>query len=90
VIRALLKEATKHRRQPPPNVSLQEWDAGQDIDPIPPRRWLARSHVTETTEHVPGDVTAQMKWLSNCRPDKWREKIDVTYERLPERTGRAS
>jgi hypothetical protein len=28
--------------------------------------------VTETTEHVPGDVTAQTRWLTNRRPRQWR------------------
>jgi hypothetical protein len=42
--------------------------------------------VTETTEHIPGDVTAQMKWLSNRRPNKWREKVDVPTEREPEKS----
>ena len=31
--------------------------------------------VTETIEHLPGDVTAQMKWLSNRRPKQWRGDI---------------
>jgi hypothetical protein len=42
--------------------------------------------VTETTAHIPGDVTAQMKWLSNRRPNKWREKVDVPTEREPEKS----
>jgi len=31
--------------------------------------------VTETIEHLPGDVTAQMKWLSIRRPKQWREQL---------------
>jgi hypothetical protein len=42
--------------------------------------------VTETSRHVPGDVTAQMKWLCNRRPNKWREKVDVPTEREPEKS----
>lgn len=29
---------------------------------------------TQTIKHVPGDVTAQIYWLKNRRPDKWRNK----------------
>jgi hypothetical protein len=36
--------------------------------------------VTETIKHVPGDVTAQMKWLCNRMPHKWRHKVDVSHE----------
>jgi hypothetical protein len=42
--------------------------------------------VTETIKHVPGDVTAQMKWLCNRMPHKWRHKVDVTHEVGPEMT----
>jgi hypothetical protein len=37
-------------------------------------------------KHVPGDVTVQMKWLCNRRPERWREKIDVTMQREPEKS----
>jgi hypothetical protein len=30
--------------------------------------------VTETTEHIPGDVGAQRSWLTNRRPKQWRDK----------------
>jgi hypothetical protein len=42
--------------------------------------------VTETSQHVPGDVTAQMKWLCNRMPHKWRNKVDVSHEVGPEMT----
>lgn len=36
------------------------------------------------TKHVPGDTTAQIFWLKNRRPDKWRDRPEVqsteTYE----------
>jgi len=41
--------------------------------------------VTETTEHIPGDVTAQTRWLTNRRPRQWREKVDVSQDARPER-----
>lgn len=36
--------------------------------------------VTQTTKHVPGDTTAQIFWLKNRRPDKWRDKPMPTAE----------
>lgn len=30
--------------------------------------------VTQTIKHVPADTTAQIYWLKNRRPDKWRDK----------------
>jgi hypothetical protein len=41
--------------------------------------------VTETTEHIPGDVGAQKSWLTNRRPRQWRDRIDVG-EVQPERS----
>jgi hypothetical protein len=37
-------------------------------------------------KHVPGDVTAQMKWLCNRLPKEWRDKIDVGHDPGPEMT----
>ena len=30
--------------------------------------------VTQTLKHIPGDTTAQIFWLKNRRPDRWRDK----------------
>lgn len=30
--------------------------------------------VVQTLKHIPPDVTAQIFWLKNRRPDRWREK----------------
>ena len=30
--------------------------------------------VVQTIKHVPGDTTAQIFWLKNRRPDRWRDK----------------
>ena len=30
------------------------------------------------TKHIPGDPTAQIFWLKNRRPDKWRDRRDQT------------
>lgn len=37
-----------------------------------------------TTRHVPSDVTAQIFWLKNRRPEVWREKqvVEVSKESL--------
>ena len=33
--------------------------------------------ITITTKTVPPDVTAQIFWLSNRKPDKWRKKVEA-------------
>lgn len=33
-----------------------------------------KKHVKKIKKHVPPDVTAQIFWLKNRRPDKWRDK----------------
>lgn len=30
--------------------------------------------IIQTVKHVPGDVTAQIYWLKNRRPDRWRDR----------------
>lgn len=37
-------------------------------------RWVA----VEEEVHVPAQVTAQIFWLKNRKPDQWREKSDLT------------
>lgn len=32
------------------------------------------------TKHIPGDTTAQIFWLKNRRPDKWRDKNVVEHQ----------
>lgn len=45
-----------------------------------------RKHVKKTTRHVMADTLAQIFWLKNRRPDKWRDKPAVedttTLEKL--------
>lgn len=36
--------------------------------------------VIQTTKHVAADTTAQIFWLKNRRPDKWRDKPMPTTE----------
>lgn len=33
--------------------------------------------ITVTTKTVPPDVTAQIFWLKNRKPDRWREKVET-------------
>lgn len=44
----------------------------------------------QTTRHVPGDVTAQIIWLKNRRPDKWRDKPVAPEENRTEDSGLAA
>lgn len=36
-----------------------------------------KKHVKKTKKHMPGNTVAQIFWLKNRRPDKWRDKPDV-------------
>lgn len=36
--------------------------------------------VIQTTKHVAADTTAQIYWLKNRRPDRWRDKPTPTAE----------
>ncbi len=47
-------------------------DTGRKIREV--ERWVA----VEETIHVPANVTAQIFWLKNRKPDVWREKNDLT------------
>ena len=33
--------------------------------------------IVQTLKHIPGDPTAQIFWLKNRRPDKWRDRRDT-------------
>ncbi len=37
--------------------------------------------IIQTIKHIPGDTTAQIFWLKNRRPDKWRDKPMVDADR---------
>ena len=36
-----------------------------------------RKHIKKVTKMVVPDTTAQIFWLKNRRPDKWRDKVEV-------------
>lgn len=42
-------------------------------------------HVKTVTKTALPDVTAQIFWLKNRRPDKWREKQDIQVNTEPVR-----
>ncbi len=35
-----------------------------------------KKHIRKVTKHMPPDTTAQIFWLKNRRPDRWRDKIE--------------
>lgn len=37
-----------------------------------------RIRTKTTRKHIPGDVTAQIYWLKNRKPDVWRDKRETT------------
>ena len=39
-----------------------------------------RKHIRKVTKMVVPDTTAQIFWLKNRRPDKWRDKVEATAE----------
>ena len=38
---------------------------------------VKKKHIKRTVKQIPPDVTAQIFWLKNRRPDKWRDKWEV-------------
>jgi hypothetical protein len=41
---------------------------------------IYRQHVKTITKHMPPDTTAQIFWLKNRRPGRWRDKIEAAPE----------
>ena len=39
-----------------------------------------KKHIRKITKHQPGEVSAQIFWLKNRRPGRWREKIEAVPE----------
>ena len=48
--------------------------------------YKGRETVTVSSQHVPGEVSAQFRWLMNRRPERWRDKVDISHEVKPQRT----
>lgn len=73
---ALFKSAIGYTQtiRKPVKVRDVEYDpeTGRKVREI--ERWVA----VEEEIHVPPQVTAQIFWLKNRKPDQWREKNDLT------------
>jgi hypothetical protein len=41
---------------------------------------IYKQHVKTITKHMPPDTTAQIFWLKNRRPGRWRDKIEAAPE----------
>ncbi len=39
-----------------------------------------KKHIRKITRHQPGEVAAQIFWLKNRRPGRWRDKIETVPE----------
>lgn len=35
-----------------------------------------KKHIRKVTKHMPADTTAQIFWLKNRKPERWRDKIE--------------
>ena len=35
-----------------------------------------KKHIRKVTKHCPPDTTAQIFWLKNRRPERWRDKVE--------------
>lgn len=44
-----------------------------------------KQHIRKVKKHKPPDTLAQIFWLKNRRPDKWRDKQDVAVNAEPVR-----
>lgn len=54
-------------------------EADQVIDPETGELVTAMVETKRVTKEVQPDVTAQIFWLKNRRPDKWRDKQDIQH-----------
>lgn len=45
-------------------------------DPI----FIQKKHVRRIRKHIPPDVLAQIFWLKNRRPGRWRDKVETAPE----------
>lgn len=73
---ALFKSAIGYTQtiRKPVKVRDVEYDPGTGRKVREVERWVA----VEEEIHVPPQVTAQIFWLKNRKPDQWREKNDLT------------
>ena len=39
-----------------------------------------KKHIRKVQKHMPGDTTAQIFWLKNRRPKRWRDRVETVPE----------
>ena len=71
---ALLKRAMGYNYDEVIKELVPTGRIGDDGKPI------YKQHVKTVTKHMPPDTTAQIFWLKNRRPGKWRDKIEAAPE----------
>lgn len=60
-----------------------------EIEDLPPNKKgevRQKKHIKKTKKFVPPDVTAQIFWLKNRRPDLWRDKQNVVLNDVEDLT----
>lgn len=71
--------------------ALHKRAIGYDCEDVITEVMVAKDGSAQTTvvkkirKHIPGDITAQIFWLKNRRPDLWRDRQDVfvnSFEKL--------
>ena len=74
---ALYKSAIGYtlRIQKPVKVKTVDYDPETGKKIREAEKWVA----VEEEVHIPPQVTAQIFWLKNRKPDQWREKNDLTF-----------
>ena len=50
---------------------------GYSYDAVKINQYEGAAVITPYVEHVPPDVGAQKLWLTNRRPDQWRDKAEA-------------
>ena len=56
-------------------TEIEEIPGGKGPDGQPIIR--QKKHIRKITKHIPPDTTAQIFWLKNRRPGRWRDKIEA-------------
>ena len=56
------------------------YDAEETITEIREVGVKTTKHVKKVLRHIPPDTTAQIFWLKNRRPGRWRDKIEAAPE----------
>ena len=66
VIRSLYERATGYEYEE--EKKIIEYDKDGNVKPV---------KIEKTKKHVPPDVTAQIFWLKNRQPEKWRDRKEL-------------